>query len=60
MAIKAWDTFHKFGLWITLFLLLGAYFGIMGAKTFYTEKMDEIILVGGFAHKGMVYQITKK
>ncbi len=57
---KFWDGFHKFGLWVTLFLLLGTAIGVSAAKKYYTEKLDEVILVGGMAHKGIVYQITKK
>jgi len=57
---KFWDSFHKFGLWVTLFLLLGTWIGISVSKKYYSEKMEEVILVGGMAHKGIVYQITKK
>jgi len=54
------NNFHKFGLWVTLFLLLGCWIGISVSKKYYTDKMDEITTVGAFLHKSQVYQIIKK
>ena len=60
IILKFWNNFHKFGLWATLFMLGGIFIGISISKTYYTQKIDEVILVGGMAHKGIVYQISKK
>lgn len=60
LITKAWDSFHKFGLWITLFLMCGVWIGVSASKTYYTEKMKEVIHVGAMAFEQKVYIITPK
>jgi hypothetical protein len=60
MSGKFFNGFHRYGLWITIFLLIGIYIGIGVSKKYYVDKVDETIKVGGFLHKEQVYIIQKK
>ena len=57
---NAWDTIHRYGLWLSMFCMIGVYVGVMVSKTYYSSKMEESILIGGFVHDKKVYAIIPK
>lgn len=56
-ALKFLDGFHRYGLWITIFLLIGIYIGVHVSKNYYTLKVDEVVKTGAFLFKEKVYTI---
>jgi hypothetical protein len=54
------DAFHRYALYVTVALVLGAYVGVMASKKYYTTKLEEITKVGGMLVKDQVYSVTKK
>lgn len=52
--------FHKFGLWIIVFLMLGVGIGVHASKKYYADKLQDCITVGAMLHKEKVYAITAR
>jgi hypothetical protein len=57
---KAWDTFHRYFVYILIAVLLGIYIGITASRIYYADKIKENIDVGGMVYKGKIYNITPK
>ena len=57
---EVFNNVYKYGFYALVCVLLGIYIGITTSKTFYLNKVDELIQVGAFLHNEQVYQILAK
>ena len=57
---KLWDMFHNSIIIALLFSMLGVGIGVYASKTFYSNKLDEVIQTGALLFNKKVYTITPK
>lgn len=60
MVKRGWSTFNSYFVYILIASLFGVYIGVEATKKFYSNKMDDCVLVQGLVFKGIPYTITKK
>ena len=57
---QGWDTFHRYGLWLSIACCIGIYVGISISRVYFHNKIKESIAVGGMLVDKDVYSIIKK